>query len=223
MKQYKHQWLEGKACPWPVGKVVCIGRNYAEHAKELQNPIPDEPLLFIKPASSIQYYGDSLALPADKGEIHYETELALLVGETITAAHSPRDMLRAIAGLGLGLDFTLRGLQAQLKAKGHPWEKAKAFDGACALTGFTPVAVNAADYWQFSCEINGQLRQSGDSRQMLFNLPALLPAIVSYFSLQPGDIVLTGTPAGVGPVTSGDQIHLRLNSLNIDYGTVNMV
>ncbi len=209
---YRHRWLNGQAMQLPLGKVVCVGRNYAEHARELNNPIPSEPLLFIKPATALASVLSPLVVPQQYGACHFETELAFLIGERLTAA-SPAEAARAIAGVGLGLDLTLRELQDHLKAEGHPWEKAKAFDNACPMTPFlTPAEAGPLEELNFMLEVNGRLRQQGRSELMLVPVAELLAYCSRFFTLMPGDVVLTGTPAGVGPVASGDQLTLFLNN-----------
>ncbi|RRJ82487.1 fumarylacetoacetate hydrolase family protein [Aestuariirhabdus litorea] len=210
--KYQHQWYEGREIDLPVGKVVCVGRNYAAHALELNNPIPDTPILFIKPSTALVPLEESLSLPSQWGEVHYETELAILVGEPLSGA-GPEQAVAAITGIGLALDLTLRDLQSELKSKGHPWERAKAFDGACPLSRFVPVAeLGALDKLHFTLSINGEPRQSGDSGQMLTPIAALLAHASESFTLLPGDVVLTGTPAGVGVLQARDQLQLDLQS-----------
>jgi len=200
---YQHCWIDGSAVELPVGKLVCVGRNYADHAAELNNPIPAEPVLFMKPASALCPLAEPITWPQGFGRCHFETELALLIGES-------RGGAAGVVGLGLALDLTLRELQEQLKAARLPWEKAKAFDRACPLSPLLPIGPEhdlAAQHFELYC--NGELRQRGDSAQMLTPVSALLDYIGQFFTLQPGDIVLTGTPAGVGPLTAGDQLELR--------------
>ena len=134
---YQHKWISEATMNLPVGKAVCVGRNYVAHAKELNNPVPSRPLLFMKPASALCEFGPDIFIHSKKGAHHYEAELVLLVGSTIHCDST--EPLRHIAGVGLGLDLTLRELQAQLKQKGHPWEVAKAFDGSGCITPFIPV------------------------------------------------------------------------------------
>ncbi|TVP58531.1 MAG: fumarylacetoacetate hydrolase family protein [Halomonadaceae bacterium] len=194
----------------PVSKVVCVGRNYAAHARELNNPVPDQPLLFIKPASAVCELTQPLCLPNDRGPVHFETELTLLIGDTVSKADAG-SALEAVVGVGLALDLTLRDLQQQLKDKGHPWELAKGFDGACPLSSFVPVRGLAADSrFQFTATIDGELRQQGDTADLLQAIPGLLSYMSQHFTLCPGDVVLTGTPAGVGPLYQGQQIVLSL-------------
>jgi 2-keto-4-pentenoate hydratase/2-oxohepta-3-ene-1,7-dioic acid hydratase in catechol pathway len=190
--------------PVPVpSKVVCIGRNYAEHAKELNNPIPATPLLFMKTANSVVPFEAPIVVPEGMGSCHHELEISLLMGDN------------GIAGIGLALDLTLRDLQDQLKAKGHPWEKAKAFDGACPMSEFVALddeLRGQLDSLQLELRRNGNVQQSGNSSQMLTPVPALLEEIGRYFTLQAGDVVLTGTPAGVGPLVSGDELEAVLST-----------
>jgi 2-keto-4-pentenoate hydratase/2-oxohepta-3-ene-1,7-dioic acid hydratase in catechol pathway len=203
--------LDGKPFDQPVGKIICIGRNYADHAKELDNPVPSEPLLFMKPSSSLVPMAPEFSIPQDKGVVHHELEIALLVGADIGPETSDDDLLRSIAGVGLALDLTLREVQDQLKKKGHPWEKAKAFDGACPVSDFVGASV-VEDWGQLNFELkrNGRLQQQGDSGLMLFSVVPLVREMTQFFRLEPGDLILTGTPAGVGPLMAGDQLEATL-------------
>lgn len=209
MNRYQHHWKDSTPVHLPLGKIVCVGRNYAEHAKELDNPVPSEPLLFIKPATSAVHVTRPLAFPANQGQVHFETELAVLIGKPLTSA-SASEAQAAILGYGLALDLTLRELQSQLKDKGHPWERAKAFDGACPLSPFVAADRLPGDHITFSLDINEQRQQSGDTRDMLFPVIPLLAHISSQFTLLPGDVVLTGTPKGVGPLLCGQTLTLQL-------------
>jgi 2-keto-4-pentenoate hydratase/2-oxohepta-3-ene-1,7-dioic acid hydratase in catechol pathway len=206
---YQHHWKDGTPVQLPLGKIVCVGRNYAEHARELNNPIPDEPLLFIKPATSAVHLTRPVRLPSNRGSVHFETELAVLIGRPLTNA-SASDAEAAILGYGLALDLTLRDLQSALKAKGQPWERAKAFDGACPLSPFVPADQVPRDHLTFTLEINQQRRQTGDTRDMLNPIVALIAHMSSHFTLLPGDVILTGTPSGVGPLEPGQTLSLEL-------------
>ena len=212
--------LDQQLFPHALGKIVCVGRNYAAHAKELNNPIPSEPILFIKPASSAVDLSPSFSIPEDQGSVHHELEIALLIGQPLVNADE-NEVAGAIAGVGLGLDLTLRDVQAKLKEKGHPWERAKSFDGACPLTGFVSVAQFSEDNWPsisldlgLTLEKNGQLQQQGSSADMLFAILPLIAHMSENFSLQPGDVILTGTPAGVGPLEKGDSLSCTLSLAN---------
>ncbi|GAA5526089.1 uncharacterized protein YcgM [Microbulbifer aestuariivivens] len=207
---YRHQYTCASECDLPVGKIVCVGRNYADHAAELNNPIPQEPLLFIKPATAAVDLRAPIHLPVGRGSCHFEGELALLIGQRLSGANAA-EVPAAIAGLGLALDLTLRELQSQLKADGHPWEKAKAFDGACPLSPF--VKLDWLPDWDaltYTLWLNGAVRQRGKSAHMLTPILDLAAYISSYFTLEPGDVILTGTPAGVGELHHGDRLALQL-------------
>ena len=205
--------LMGDSNAWPLGKLVCVGRNYAEHAAELNNPIPEQPLLFIKPATSAVAMQESVYLPKGVGDVHYETEIALLIGSPISKAQ-PAKALEAVIGVGLALDLTLRDLQTELKKLGHPWERAKAWDGACPLSSFVPVAeVKDWQELELSLAINGIEKQRGKAKQMLTPIAELLSHISQTFTLMPGDVVITGTPAGVGKLADGDQLDVQLTDL----------
>ncbi len=192
------------------GKVVCVGRNYAEHARELGHAVPEQPLLFMKPGSAVVDFLSPVVIPTDRGACHHETEICLLLGQDLRRADA-RQARAAIAGIGLGLDLTLRDLQAELKAAGHPWERAKAFDGAAVLAPFLPPSA-CPDLGQieFFLEVDGQRRQRGHSGDMLLGLVDLLVHISAVFSLQAGDVVMSGTPAGVAALQVGQRLCLGL-------------
>ncbi|WP_210398166.1 fumarylacetoacetate hydrolase family protein [Motiliproteus sediminis] len=207
---YTHKFSDGRKCPLPAGKVVCVGRNYADHARELNNPVPDQPLLFIKPATALVAMDQPLPLPDFGGDCHFEAELAVLIGSPLTRAEADTT-LAAVAGYGLGLDLTLRELQSELKQKGHPWEMAKAFDGSCPLSEFVaPEQLADVEDCEYRLLLNGQPQQHGQTRHMITPVSALLAYCSRYFTLMPGDVVLTGTPAGVGRLQSGDELSLSL-------------
>lgn len=208
---YQHHYTDGTPIDLPMGKVVCVGRNYAEHARELNNPVPSEPLLFIKPSTSVVPLAEGFRLPGGRGAVHYETEIALLIGAPLSGIVSAAEAAAAITGIGLALDLTLRELQEQLKTKGHPWERAKAFDAACPLSRFVrPEQAPALNDIPLQLRINGELRQDGNSADMITPIIALLQHIAGVFSLLPGDVVITGTPAGVGVLNAGDQLELAI-------------
>ena len=212
---YKHQYIDGTPIHFPLGKLVCVGRNYAEHAKELNNPVPTEPLLFIKPGSCAVALDSGFGIPADRGAVHYEAEIAVLIGKPLSRKPNREEVLDAISGYAPALDLTLREVQAKLKEKGLPWEIAKSFDGACVLAPFVPAsAVEDLGEIGIRLTINGEVRQDGNSNQMLNAILPLLQHIAGHFSLQPGDVVLTGTPSGVGPLEQGDQLVLELVGLS---------
>ncbi|MEH6491431.1 fumarylacetoacetate hydrolase family protein [Halopseudomonas sp.] len=208
---YQHQYTDGTRIDLPMGKVVCVGRNYAEHARELNNPVPTEPLLFIKPATAVVPIGEELSLIQGRGPVHYETEIALLIGQPLSGDVTDAQATAAIAGVGLALDLTLRELQDQLKAKAHPWERAKCFDGACPLSPFVPAdEAGELNALALQLDINGVRRQQGSAAEMITPILALVRHIATQFTLLPGDVVITGTPAGVGVLNTGDLLQLSI-------------
>ncbi len=209
--EYQHRTLDGRPLGLPVGKVVCIGRNYLEHVRELGNEVPEAPLLFIKPSTAVVGLDAPLRLPAGQGSCHHELELAVLIGARLEDA-SDAQARAAVAGYGLALDLTLREVQAELKAKGQPWELAKAFDGACPLSPFVPPeALPEPQAAELALIVNGVRRQHGSTTQMMYPILPLIAHISRHFTLLPGDVVLTGTPAGVGPLNPGDALELILD------------
>ncbi|WP_426142232.1 fumarylacetoacetate hydrolase family protein [Pseudomonas sp. DWP3-1-2] len=208
---YQHKYTDGTSIHFPMGKVVCIGRNYAEHAKELDNPVPTEPLLFIKPGSCVVPLEGGITLPTDRGSVHYEAEIVVLIGKPLTKNPTREEVLDAISGIAPGLDLTLRDLQSKLKEKGLPWELAKSFDGAAVIAPFVP-AETYSDLTDIGIRltINGEVRQDGNSSSMLNPIVPMIQHMAACFSLQAGDLIMTGTPAGVGPFQAGDELVLEL-------------
>ena len=187
-----------------IGKIVCLARNYAEHAKELGNETPAAPVLFMKPASSVIGDGDTVHIPAYSKECHYEVELAVLIGSTARKVTAEAAM-QHVAGYAVAIDMTLRDVQNQLKAKGLPWEIAKGFDTSCPLSDFVPAAgVSYPHKLNLRLAVNGEARQNGCTSDMINRIPEIIAHISAIFTLDPGDVILTGTPAGVGQVSTGD-------------------
>ena len=187
-------------------KIFCIGRNYAEHAKELGNAIPDEPIIFMKPKSALVQGNTPFYYPEFTNELNYEAELVVRIsknGKYIQEKHAP-NYYNAIT---VGIDFTARDIQQALKEKGHPWEKAKAFDNSAAVGKFidlTP-AINKKNI-NFSFAKNKEIVQNGNSKSMIFSIDQIVSHISNYFSLNIGDLIFTGTPAGVGECIVGDEL-----------------
>ena len=196
-----------------VRNVWCIGRNYAAHARELGNAVPtEEPVIFLKASSSCRPLSAG-PIAFESETFHHEIEMVLLVGEHVplgglTAAD--RDPTACVRAVGLGLDLTRRGKQTELKKAGLPWTLAKSFAGAALLSPFAPCdgSFDLADV-SFELSVNGQVKQSGHVEQMIFDVPFQLRYISSFAPLLPGDLIFTGTPAGVGPLTRGDEFSLR--------------
>lgn len=204
---YQHRNWQGELLELPAGKVVCVGSNYAKHISEMGSITPEEPVVFIKPETALCDLRQPLHLLTGFGEIHHETELAVLIGSTLQQA-SEAQVLPAIAGYGVALDLTLRSVQAGLKKKGQPWEKSKGFDNSCPVSGFVPAAEFSSDPQNttLQLEINGEIRQSGNTRDMIHKIVPLIAYMSRFFTLRPGDIILTGTPEGVGPLNAGDAL-----------------
>ncbi|MDY0082115.1 MAG: fumarylacetoacetate hydrolase family protein [Ignavibacteriaceae bacterium] len=198
-----------------IGKIVCVGRNYAEHAQELGNTIPGKPVVFLKTVSSVIYSGDKIICPSFSNDMHYETELVLLIGGNIKDADIETSE-KAITGYGIGLDMTLRDVQSDLKGKGHPWTIAKCFDTSTVLSEFIEkssfqLTLNET----ISLKVNDEFRQKDQLNKMLFKPAETVQYISSLMTLEKGDLIFTGTPKGVGKVVSGDKLTAELDKLLI--------
>lgn len=180
----------------PVRTIYCVGRNYAEHAKELGNAVPKAPLIFLKPASAVMASGGTLRLPAGSNRVDHEVELVVAVGESGARRYA------------VGVDFTARDWQLACKKSGEPWTLSKGLKGFAGLGDF----IDAKPPFSFSLSVNGAVRQKGDTREMVFPIDRLLAYIDETFGLGPGDLVFTGTPAGVAPLASGDKLEAELGS-----------
>lgn len=199
-------------------KIVCVGRSYADHAKELGNAVPDRPVLFIKPSSSLIGLNDGISWNSALGSCHHECELTLRIDQTLKAETDPAKALAAIGAVTLGLDLTLRDLQTELKNKGQPWERAKSFDGACVLADW--VDVSEIEDWKhvhYTLEVNDAIRQSGDTALLLFPIAEMLCDMSQAFTIEAGDVVMTGTPAGVAALAAGDQLKMTLKGQSQDF------
>lgn len=211
MFEYKHIDSEGKKIDLPVGKVVCVGRNYLQHIKELNNDVPGTPLLFNKPSTALVPLNSPVVIPKNLGACHNELEVAVLI-KTRLCQTSIKAAEAAIWGVGLGLDLTLREVQNALKKQGHPWERAKSFDCSCPMSQFIAKdQLDSLSNIDFSLSVNNELRQQGNSQEMLFPILKLLVNISNAFTLLPGDIVMTGTPKGVAPLLVDDHVTIELN------------
>lgn len=193
-------------------KMVCIGRNYLAHVKELDNDLPTEPLFFMKPDTALLPEGVPFVYPDFSHQIHYETELVLHIcktGKNIDEKDAPY----YYDAITVGIDFTARDLQNQCKAKGHPWEKAKAFDGSAVIGKFKSIKdLDNSDDIAFGMKLNGEWRQQGHSRDMIFGFEKLITHVSHFVTLKEGDFVFTGTPQGVGAVHPGDVLELFLEN-----------
>lgn len=193
-----------------INSIFCIGRNYAKHAKELKNEVPDQPMVFLKPASSIIYDGDSVILPGQSKEVHHEVELVVAIGKGGKNI-SEADALNHVAGYGIGIDITARDIQQKAKKKSHPWTVAKGFDTFAPLSSF--VAANTIEDPQdldLTISVDEEIRQSGNTCNMIFPVRTLIAYLSTIFTLNPGDLIFTGTPEGVSPIKKGDHISATL-------------
>ena len=186
-------------------KIICIGRNYAQHAKELGNAIPTEPVIFLKPETALIPKGQPFFYPQHSNDVHYEAELVVRI-ERVGKHIEEQFSHRYYNSIGLGIDFTCRDIQSQCKAKGLPWEKAKAFDHSAPVgREFIPLTeLNDSADIGFHLLKNGEEVQRGSSQEMIFSIDRLISEVSKYFTLKIGDLLFTGTPAGVGPVAIGD-------------------
>jgi 2-keto-4-pentenoate hydratase/2-oxohepta-3-ene-1,7-dioic acid hydratase in catechol pathway len=196
-------------------KIICVGRNYAAHIAELDNERPKEPILFLKPDSAVLLKNNPFLIPEFSDDVHYEVELLVKIkkiGKYIDRkfAHAYYDEI------GLGIDFTARDLQKELKEKGLPWEKAKSFDGAAVIGNFLPKsAFESLSAISFRLEKNGETVQEGNTASMLWPIDPLIEYISKYFTLKIGDVIFTGTPAGVGRVVAEDVLTGFIEEKNV--------
>ncbi len=192
-------------------KIICIGRNYAEHIRELNNEVPDEPVIFIKPDSALLRNNAPFFIPEFSNDVHYEVELVIKINKL--GKHIPIQFARDYySEIALGIDFTARDLQSKLKEKGLPWEKAKGFDHSAVMSKFIPVEQfgisqnDSIKSLNFSLQKNNVVVQQGNTDFMINNIDEIISHVSQYFTLKIGDYIFTGTPAGVGPVTPGDHL-----------------
>jgi 2-keto-4-pentenoate hydratase/2-oxohepta-3-ene-1,7-dioic acid hydratase in catechol pathway len=199
--------------------IFCIGRNYVEHAKELNNPIPTTPVVFIKPTSSICYDTENLIIPSQSKRVDHEVEIVIVIGKTgkgipLEEAH------QYISHIGVGLDFTARDLQDKAKEKSLPWSIAKGFDTFAAISHFHPYDGNLEKLSNitFNLSVNNEIRQSGHSKNMLFSIPAIIAFLSTIFTLSEGDLIFTGTPEGIAPLAAGDKMLAKIE----DWSTLSL-
>lgn len=187
-------------------KIICIGRNYAEHAKEMNAPVPTEPVIFLKPETALLQKNLPFYYPEFSKDIHHEVELVLKISKM--GRHiEPQFAKRYYDEIGIGIDFTARDIQAKCKEKGLPWEKAKAFDHSAPIGKFLPVTkFPLMDDIRFHLDVNGKTVQKGTTEDLLFTFDNLIAYVSKFFTLKKGDLIFTGTPEGVGPVKIGDRL-----------------
>lgn len=197
-------------------KIFCVGRNYAEHAKELNNAVPENPLIFMKPPTALLKDDKPFYYPNFSNDIHYEVELVIKISKNGKKIN-PKFAHKYYQEFTLGIDFTARDIQTQLKEKGHPWEIAKGFDSSAVIGAF----LNKEDYdlenLNFSLLKNSQIVQNGNTKQMIYNIDTIISYLSNYYMLQTGDLIYTGTPKGVGAVSIGDKLIGKIEEKEIFY------
>jgi fumarylpyruvate hydrolase len=204
----------GQKARFPVHRIYCVGRNYAAHAREMgKDPEKEPPFFFLKPADAIVAEGGDVRYPPGTSNLHHEIELVVALhrsGSQILAERA----LDYVYGYGVGLDMTRRDLQFQARDMGRPWDFGKAFDESAPITAIYPVASHGHhSIGKISLEVNGQQRQSADLQDMIWSVPDTIAFLSNYYRLQPGDLIFTGTPAGVGPVVRGDKLVGKVEGL----------
>ena len=197
--------------PVTPSKIVCVGRNYRDHAKELGNEVPTEPLLFWKPASSLLAPGGVVRMPAQSERVDFEGELALVIGKRVSKLKAGAEWRGLVRGYTLANDVTARDLQK----KDGQWTRAKGFDTFCPVGPFVSDEIDPEAGLTLETRVNGEVRQHGSTRDFIFSIPVLLAYITAAITLEPGDLVLTGTPAGVGPLQPGDRVNVSIDGLGV--------
>ena len=190
-------------------KIVCVGRNYAKHAKELGNALPTTPILFTKPTSCYVRDGGKIMYPAVSKDVHYEVELGVVIGQEASKV-SLEKIMDHVAGYAITIDVTARDIQEQCKKERIPWTMAKCLDTFCPVGPFIPAEKIDPFNTEIMLKVNDELKQHGNTTDMIFNVPVLLEYINRHITLYPGDIVLTGTPEGVGPLLPGDRVSVSI-------------
>ena len=202
--------LRGSGESIPVQKIICLGQNYAEHAKEMKFDVPVSPVLFLKPPSAIIHQGEQIVIPAISNDVHHEVELTVLIGKK--GKNIPRELaLQYVAGYGVGLDMTMRDVQLEAKKKGLPWSLAKGFDTSAPLSEFIPAAlVGDPMSLGIQLKINGNVRQASNTSKLIFPVDTIIAYISQFMTFERGDIIYTGTPEGVSRVDHGDRLEAVL-------------
>lgn len=202
--------IRGAAEEIPVGKILCLGRTYAEHAQEMHADVPEHPLVFIKPSTAIIADGQDILIPALSRNVHHEVELVVAIGKNGKNI-PPSQAKEHIAGYGVGLDMTLRDVQSEAKTKGWPWSIAKGFDTSAPVSEIIPASIIPnPTALEIRCRVNGILRQKSTAGAMVFSIEEIVSYLSTLFTLERGDLIFTGTPAGVGTVVAGDRIEAEL-------------
>jgi 2-keto-4-pentenoate hydratase/2-oxohepta-3-ene-1,7-dioic acid hydratase in catechol pathway len=202
--------IPGLNPPLPIGNIFCIGRNYSEHAREMQQQVPEQPMVFLKPSSSIVFDNGIIELPPQSNEVHHEVELVVALGKggkNILESQA----LEHVAGYGIGIDVTARDIQQRAKERSHPWTVAKGFDTFAPISRFLPAdKVPDPQSLYLKLNVNSEIRQSGHTKDMIFPVATLIAYLSTVFTLRPGDLIFTGTPEGVSAIKHGDVVRATL-------------
>jgi 2-keto-4-pentenoate hydratase/2-oxohepta-3-ene-1,7-dioic acid hydratase in catechol pathway len=206
--------LRGTSEPILVNKIICLGQNYAEHAKEMKFDVPASPVFFLKPPSAIIHQGEQIVLPSISNNVQHEVEMTVLIGERGKDVHL-YSALNHVAGYGIGLDMTMRDVQLEAKNKGLPWSLSKGFDTAAPLSEFIPAAdVGDTHSLNIQLLVNGKVRQSSNTSKFVFSVDKVIAYISQFITLERGDIIFTGTPEGVSRIDHGDKLEASLQRTN---------
>lgn len=202
--------IKNRAIELPVGKILCLGRNYVEHAKEMKTEVPSKPVVFLKPSSAIIHDGENIIIPKFSNELHHEVELVVAIGlggKNIIAENAYDHIL----GYAIGLDMTLRDIQNEAKKKALPWTVAKGFDTSAPVSDIIEKnKISDPHNLTILCKVNGEIRQKSLTSKMIFSIQTVIEYLSTIFTLEAGDLIFTGTPEGVGPVNPGDTIEAEI-------------
>lgn len=196
-----------------VGKMLCLGKNYERHAREMGGEVPAEPVVFMKPATALVRDGGKILLPSISADVHHEVELVVVIGE-LARDVSPAKAMHHVFGYAVGLDMTLRDVQARAKKRGEPWAVAKGFDTSAPISNVVPKArITDPNNLSLSLRVNGVFTQHGSTSDMVMKIPEIVSYLSSIFTLERGDCIFTGTPEGVAPVAAGDTLVAALDGI----------
>ncbi len=196
-----------------VGKILCVGRNYREHAREMNADVPASPVVFLKPSTALLASGEKVVIPPRSKELHYEVEMVVVIGKEGKTIPRERAMDH-VEGYAVGLDMTLRDLQSEAKTKGLPWSVAKGFDTSAPVSHVVPKdRVDDPHELQLTLQVNGSTRQHASTGEMIFRIEEIIAHVSQFFTLERGDLIFTGTPEGVGEARSGDTLVATLQSV----------
>ncbi len=204
--------IAGSRQRFPVHRIYCVGRNYADHVREMGNELEEPPIFFSKPADAIVANGAAVPVPPRTDNFHYEVELVVAIGSSgrnIASAHA----LDHVFGYAVGNDLTRRDMQSAAKKKGQPWDTAKGFDASAPIGAIRPVSLGHIERGSIRLMVNGETRQQSDVSEMIWGVPDIIAELSTLFELRAGDLIYTGTPAGVGPLHPGDRIECRIEGL----------